>query len=209
MLRRFAAALAVLVAMAAIYPVPAQQSPAPQPAAGQKLATFAGGCFWCMEHPFDKLDGVIATTSGFMGGTLANPTYKQVVNGGTGHKEVVQVIYDPSKVSYERLLEVYWMNVDPYDAEGQFCDRGDMYGTAIFAHDAEQQRLAEAAKAKLAKSGPIKQPIVTEVRAAGPFTAAEDYHQDYYKKNPIRYGYYRAGCGRDARLLAIWGKAPS
>ena len=209
MLRRLSAIAAILVAMAAIYPAPAQQSPAPQPQPGHAVATFAGGCFWCMEPPFDKLDGVVSTTSGFMGGTLANPTYRQVVNGGTGHKEVVQVIYDPKKVSYAHLLEVFWQNIDPYDVEGQFCDRGDMYMTAIFYHDEEQKRLAEASKAKLVASGPFKQPITTLVRAAGPFTAAEDYHQDYYLKNPIRYGYYRSGCGRDARLQAIWGKPRS
>jgi peptide-methionine (S)-S-oxide reductase len=171
------------------------------------VATFAGGCFWCMEPPFDAVDGVISTVSGFMGGKTPKPTYSQVSAGGTGHIEVLQVTYDPKKVGYDKLLQVYWHNVDPYDAGGQFCDRGHTYTTAIFAHTAEQKKLAEASKAELIKSGPLKQKIVTEIRDAGPFTAAEDYHQDYYKKNPLRYKYYRYSCGRDARLEAIWGKA--
>ena len=186
----------------------------PQPRAGKAaegaktaVATFAGGCFWCMEPPFDATEGVISTTSGFMGGKTPNPSYRQVTAGGTGHIEVLQVTYDPAKVSYEKLLQVYWRNVDPYDAGGQFCDRGESYTTAIFAHTEEQKKLAEASKAELVKSGPFKQPIETAIRDAGPFTAAEDYHQDYYKKNPIRYKYYRYACGRDARLEAIWGKA--
>ena len=188
--------------------------PGPQPGTGKAaeggsaaVATFAGGCFWCMEPPFDATDGVISTISGFMGGTTPNPSYRQVTAGGTGHIEVLQVTYDPIKVGYAKLLEVYWRNVDPYDADGQFCDRGHSYTTAIFAHTDEQKKLAEASKAELVKSGPFKQPIVTVVRDAGPFTAAEDYHQDYYKKNPVRYKYYRYACGRDARLEAIWGKA--
>jgi peptide-methionine (S)-S-oxide reductase len=188
--------------------------PAPQPDAGKAadsgataVATFAGGCFWCMEPPYDALDGVISTVSGFMGGTTPNPSYSQVTAGGTGHIEVLQVTYDPKKVDYAKLLEVYWHNIDPYDAGGQFCDRGHSYTTAIFAHTEEQKKLAEASKAELIKSGPLKEPIVTEIRDAGPFTAAEGYHQDYYKKNPLRYKYYRYACGRDARLEAIWGKA--
>jgi peptide-methionine (S)-S-oxide reductase len=171
-----------------------------------EVATFAGGCFWCMEPPYDATDGVISTISGFMGGTTPNPSYRQVTAGGTGHIEVLQVTYDPKKVSYAKLLDIYWRNIDPYDAGGQFCDRGHSYTTAIFAHTEEQKKLAEASKAELVKSGPLKQPIVTAIRDAGPFTAAEDYHQDYYKKNPIRYKYYRYACGRDARLEAIWGK---
>jgi peptide-methionine (S)-S-oxide reductase len=170
------------------------------------VATFAGGCFWCMEPPFDATEGVISTISGFMGGTTLKPTYQQVTAGGTGHIEVVQVTYDPKKVSYEQLLHVYWRNVDPYDEGGQFCDRGESYTTAIFAHTEEQKKLAEASKATLNASGPLKQPIATVVRDAGPFTPAEDYHQDYYLKNPLRYKYYRYRCGRDARLEAVWGK---
>lgn len=171
------------------------------------VATFAGGCFWCMEPPFDAIDGVISTISGFMGGTTPNPTYNQVTAGGTGHIEVVQVTYDSKKVTYQQLLQVYWRNVDPYDDGGQFCDRGESYTTAIFAHSAEQKTQAEASKAELQRSGPLKQTIATVVRDAGPFTAAEDYHQDYYVKNPVRYKYYRYRCGRDARLEAVWGKA--
>ena len=186
----------------------AQSTPQPQADGGPKaVATFAGGCFWCMEPPFDALDGVVSTVSGFMGGTTKNPTYHQVTAGGTGHIEVVQVTYDPKKVTYPQLLQVFWRNVDPYDAGGQFCDRGESYTTAIFAHTEEQKKLAEASKAELDRSGPFKQPIVTVVRDAGAFTAAESYHQDYYITNPVRYKYYRYRCGRDARLEAIWGKA--
>jgi methionine-S-sulfoxide reductase len=169
------------------------------------VAIFAGGCFWCMEPPYDKLDGVIATTSGYTGGTKVDPTYKEVSAGGTGHAEAVQITYDPTKVSYEQLLEVFWHNVDPLDAGGQFCDRGDSYRTGIFVRDEEQRRLAEASKQALADSGRFEQPIVTEIVAAGPFYPAEDYHQDYYEKNPVRYKFYRWNCGRDARLAQLWG----
>jgi peptide-methionine (S)-S-oxide reductase len=188
---------------------PTSQSGAGKSADGEAtaVATFAGGCFWCMEPPFDAIEGVVSTVSGFMGGTTPHPSYSQVSAGGTGHIEVLQVTYDPKQVGYEKLLEVYWRNIDPYDAGGQFCDRGHTYTTAIFTHSDEQKKLAEASKAALVKSGPFKQPIVTEIRDAGPFTAAEAYHQDYYKKNPLRYKYYRYACGRDARLEAIWGKA--
>jgi methionine-S-sulfoxide reductase len=173
---------------------------------GRALATFAGGCFWCMEPPFDKLDGVLATTSGYTGGDKVDPTYQEVSAGGTGHAESVQITYDPAKVSYEQLLEVFWRNVDPLDAGGQFCDRGDQYRTAIFVHDDEQRRLAEASKQALADSGRFTQPIVTEIDTAGPFYPAEDYHQDYYEKNPIRYNFYRWNCGRDQRLAELWGE---
>jgi len=189
------------------------QSGAPPQEAGksadgaQAVATFAGGCFWCMEPPFDAVDGVVSTVSGFMGGKTPKPTYHQVTAGGTGHIEVVQITYDPKKVTYPQLLQIYWRNVDPYDGGGQFCDRGESYTTAIFAHTEEQKKLAETSKAELDRSGPLKQPTVTTVRDAGPFTAAEDYHQDYYVKNPVRYKYYRYRCGRDARLEAVWGKA--
>jgi peptide-methionine (S)-S-oxide reductase len=198
---------AVLAASLATWTVLAQSAPQQaDKSAKLAVATFAGGCFWCMEPPYDALEGVVSTTSGFMGGTTPNPTYQQVTAGGTGHIEVVQVLFDPTKVTYERLLAVYWRNVDPYDRGGQFCDRGESYTTAIFAHTAEQKKLAEVSKAELAASGPIKQPIATAIRDAGPFTAAEDYHQDYYVKNPLRYKYYRYRCGRDERLEAIWGK---
>jgi len=171
-------------------------------------ATFAGGCFWCMEHPFDELDGVVSTTSGYIGGHKANPTYREVSSGTTGHAEAVEVVYDPRKVSYEKLLEVFWMNVDPTDAGGQFCDRGSQYRTGIFYYTDEQKRLAEASKAALARSKPFKEPLVTEITMATTFYPAETYHQDYYLKEPARYKYYRTGCGRDARLKALWGKAP-
>jgi peptide-methionine (S)-S-oxide reductase len=176
-------------------------------AQGTAKATFAGGCFWCMEPPYDKLAGVISTTSGYMGGAKRHPTYEEVSTGTTGHTEVVQVVYDPAKVSYEKLLEVFWRNIDPTVRDRQFCDVGSQYRTAIFFHDDEQKRLAEASKAALEKSKPFKAPIVTPVQAAGDFWPAEDYHQDYYKKNPVRYKYYRTGCGRDARLKELWGKA--
>jgi peptide-methionine (S)-S-oxide reductase len=169
-------------------------------------ATFAGGCFWCMEPPYDKLPGVISTISGYMGGKTRNPTYEQVSTGTTGHTEVVQVEYDPAKVTYAQLLEVFWRNIDPTQRDGQFCDRGSQYRTAIFFHTPEQQKLAAASKAALEKNKPFKGEIVTEVSPAGEFTAAEDYHQDYYKKNPTKYKFYRTGCGRDARLQALWGR---
>jgi peptide-methionine (S)-S-oxide reductase len=207
--RAFARLAAVLAgAILTTAPLLAQttSSPREQTSTGHAVATFAGGCFWCMEPPYDALDGVLSTISGFMGGRTPNPTYREVTAGGTGHIEVVQVLYDPAKVTYERLLEVYWRNVDPYDADGQFCDRGESYTTAIFVHTPEQKSVAEASKGALGKSGPLKQAIVTVVRDAGPFTAAEDYHQDYYIRNPVRYKYYRYRCGRDDRLEAIWGK---
>ncbi len=181
------------------------QVAAPKAAEGQAIATFAGGCFWCVESDFDKIDGVVSTTSGFMGGSTPNPSYKQVTGGGTGHLEVVQIVFDPAKVSYQKLLDVFWRTVDPYDAGGQFCDRGEIYATAIFAHGDEQLKLAEASKQALVQNGP-KGVIATTIRAAGPFTPAEEYHQEYYKKNPVQYSYYRYRCGRDARIEALWGK---
>ncbi len=182
----------------------AADKPADQP--GLEKATFAGGCFWCMEPPFDKLDGVVSTTSGYTGGTKVNPTYHEVSAGGTGHAEAVEITYDPKKVSYEKLLEVFWHNVDPTDAGGQFCDRGNQYRTEIFYHGDEQKRLAEASKAALEKTKPFKQSIVTKIVAATTFYPAEDYHQNYYMKNPVRYKFYRFGCGRDKRLKELWGK---
>jgi peptide-methionine (S)-S-oxide reductase len=171
-------------------------------------ATFAGGCFWCMEAPYDKLPGVISTTSGYIGGSVKNPTYEQVSTGRTGHTEAVQVEYDPSKVTYEKLLQTFWMNIDPTVKNAQFCDHGSQYRSGIFYHDDTQRQLAEASKAALDKSKPFKEPIVTEITKASEFYRAEDYHQDYYKTNPVRYKLYRNGCGRDARLKELWGKAP-
>lgn len=204
MLRLIASALGALLLFAA---AAAAQTQPTQPAPKLEIATFASGCFWCTESDFDKVKGVVETTSGYMGGKTPNPTYKQVSAGGTGHAEVLQLKYDPSQVSYKELLDVYWHNVDPLDGTGQFCDRGDQYRPAIFYHSEGQKRLAEESKAALEKSGRFKQPIVVEITAASAFTPAEDYHQDYYKKNPIQYFIYRHGCGRDARLEALWGKA--
>ena len=172
---------------------------------GHAVATFAGGCFWCMEPPYDKLPGVKATISGYMGGRTANPSYQDVSSGTTGHAEVVQVVYDPAKVSYDKLLEVFWVNIDPTTKDRQFCDGGSQYRTAIFYHDEAQRKAAEASKAAIEKSKPFKEPVVTQIVMAGAFTPAEDYHQDYYVKNPVRYNLYRSGCGRDARLKQLWG----
>jgi peptide-methionine (S)-S-oxide reductase len=199
-------ALLVLAACARSEPADAQaQTRAPAAPGQQAVATFAGGCFWCMEPPFDRLNGVISTTSGYTGGRTANPTYKQVSAGGTRHAEVVRVVYDPTRVSYEQLLYVFWRNVDPLTANAQFCDRGDMYRTAIYVHGAEQRRAAEASKRALEASGRLRGRIVTEITDATAFYAAEEYHQDYYLKNPVRYKYYRNSCGRDRRLQQLWG----
>jgi peptide-methionine (S)-S-oxide reductase len=164
-------------------------------------ATFAGGCFWCMVHPFDELKGVVKVTSGYAGGRTADPTYEEVSGGGTGHRESVEVIYDPRQVSYAKLLDVFWHNIDPTDNAGQFCDNGEQYRSAIFYHDAQQKQLAEASKAALQK----RMQVYTDILPASSFYAAEDYHQDYYKKNPVRYSFYRFNCGRDHRLKQIWG----
>lgn len=171
------------------------------------IATFAGGCFWCMEPPYDKQEGVVSTVSGYTGGRLENPSYQQVSSGGTGHLEAIQVQYDPAKVDYATLLEIFWMNVDPTDPAGQFCDRGSQYQTAIFYQTDEQRRLAEESKRKLEESGRLQKPIVTPIRPASVFYPAEEYHQDYYEKNPVRYRLYRMGCGRDRVLKKIWGES--
>lgn len=173
--------------------------------ANRSAAVFAGGCFWCMEPPYDEMPGVYDTISGYTGGTVDNPTYRQVTRGGTGHYEAILVIYDPSVVSYEDLLEVYWFNVDPVDAGGQFCDRGSSYRTAIFYRDEDQRTAATASRDALNRSGRLPRFIVTEIIEAGPFYIAEDYHQNYYLTNPLRYRTYRTGCGRDARLRQLWG----
>ena len=203
MSKTLAALATALLLLALGAPHAAAQAPAPKTA----VATFAGGCFWCMEPPYDKIPGVISTTSGYMGGKKRYPTYEEVSAGFTGHTEVVQVAYDPSKVSYEQLLEVFWRNIDPTVKDKQFCDEGSQYRTAIFVHDDAQLKAAEASKAALEKTKPFKEPIVTPIQLAGEFWPAEDYHQDYYIKNPVRYGYYRTGCGRDARLKQLWGAA--
>ena len=169
-------------------------------------AIFAGGCFWCMEAPFEKLDGVSEVISGYTGGTQLNPTYQEVSAGGTGHAEAVEVLYDPQLVSYEKLLEVFWRQIDTTDADGQFVDRGDQYRSGIFYLNEGQKQLAEKSKQQLAKTGRFNKPIVTEITAAGKFYPAEEYHQDYHSKNPIRYWYYRGGSGRDDYLDKVWGK---
>ncbi len=176
-------------------------------AAAAKLekATFAGGCFWCMEAPFDKLGGVVSVTSGYTGGSVRNPTYEQVSAGGTGHAEAVQIVYDPARISYSKLLSVFWVNIDPTVRDRQFCDIGNQYRSGIFYHSAEQQRAALQSKAGLDKTKTFREPIVTEIVAATEFYPAEEYHQHYYKKNPLRYKYYRNGCGRDRRLKELWG----
>lgn len=181
-------------------------SAAAQSADAERLATatFAGGCFWCMEPPFDALDGVVSTTSGYTDGRTENPTYQEVSAGKTGHTEAVQVVYDPEKVSFERLVEVFWRNIDPTDSAGQFCDRGSPYRPALFYHDEAQRTIAERSRAALEEDRPFKEPIVTPIVAASTFYPAEEYHQDYYLKNPIRYKFYRNGCGRDRRLNELW-----
>jgi peptide-methionine (S)-S-oxide reductase len=169
-------------------------------------ATFAGGCFWCMEPPYDAIDGVVSTTSGYIGGHVDNPSYEMVSSGGTGHTEAMQVVYDPAKVSYQQLLDVFWINIDPTDANGQFCDRGSQYRSGIFYHDEEQRKLAEASKIKLETSGRLAKPVVTEITEAPTFYAAEEYHQDYYQRHAFRYKLYRRGCGRDRVLQKLWGE---
>ena len=173
---------------------------------GLSEATFAGGCFWCMEPPFDQLPGVVSTTSGYTGGDRKDPTYEQVSAGGSGHVEALRVVYDLAKIRYEKLLEVYWRNVDPLDAGGQFCDRGGQYRAAVFYHNEEQKRLAEQSKTAVERQ--LRRPVATEIHPAAEFYPAEGYHQDYYRKNPLRYKLYRYQCGRDQRLEALWGKPP-
>ena len=176
------------------------------PAAATAKAVFAGGCFWCVESDFDKVPGVLSTTSGYTGGNTVNPTYEQVSAKRTGHAEVVEIVFDPAKVSYEKLVEHYWRTIDPTTKDRQFCDAGSPYRTAIYAQDDAQLQIAIASRAALEKSKPFKDSIVTEIVKGGAFYPAEAYHQDYYKKNPVRYNYYRTSCGRDARLKQLWGE---
>ncbi len=194
-------AVVSLLTLGAAAAVPASR------AAERATATFAGGCFWCMESPFERLPGVHSVTSGYSGGRKQNPTYEEVSAGVTGHAESVQVVYDPARVSYEQLVEVFWHNIDPLQANGQFCDHGTQYRAAIYYHDEAQKAAALASRKKLEASGRFKQPIVTELTAFSAFYPAEEYHQDFYKKNPARYATYRAGCGRDRRLEQLWGDA--
>ncbi|MBI3320788.1 MAG: peptide-methionine (S)-S-oxide reductase MsrA [Candidatus Omnitrophica bacterium] len=172
------------------------------------VATFAGGCFWCMEPPFEKLEGVLSVTAGYAGGTEPHPTYEAVSSGKTGYAESVEIVYDPAQISYEQLVEVFWMNIDPTTPNQQFADKGRQYRTAIFYHTEEQQRLAEASKAKLGRSGKFQAPIVTDIVPATPFYPAEEYHQDYSKKHPLQYKLYRIGSGREGYLQRLWGGRP-
>ncbi|MFZ4858850.1 MAG: peptide-methionine (S)-S-oxide reductase MsrA [Desulfuromonadaceae bacterium] len=183
------------------------KKPVTTPSSTLEKAVLAGGCFWCMEAPFDHLPGVVSVTAGYTGGKKKNPTYNEVSAGGTGHAEAVQIVYDPAKISYDRLLAVFWHTIDPTAEDRQFCDTGDQYRSAIFYTTEEQRRVALQSKTALEKNKPFKAPIVTEITHAGEFYPAEEYHQHYYKKNPIRYTYYRNGCGRDKRLKELWGSA--
>ncbi len=194
--------IALTIGFSAVFAAPAVAQP--ETTARTETATFAAGCFWCVEEAFDKVAGVIATTSGFTAGHTPNPTYEQVSSGGTGHTEAVQVTYDPAKVSYETLLKTFWRNVDAVDAGGQFCDRGSQYRSGIYVHSPAQQQQAEASKTQIAAQ--LGKSVATEIVSAGPFYQAEGYHQDYYKKNPVRYKFYKWNCGRAQRLEALWGK---
>lgn len=197
--------LAMLVLWAGVGNAFAANLKAERPPGALEKATFAGGCFWCMEHPFDELPGVVSVTSGYSGGHKKNPTYEEVSAGSTGHAEAVQVVYEPSKISYEKLLSVFWHNIDPTALDRQFCDSGSQYRSAIFYHSEEQRRSAMKSKESLESSKRFREPIVTGITRAGEFYPAEEYHQHYYKKNPLRYKYYRTGCGRDHRLKELWG----
>jgi len=192
--------IVVLLLMMAIPAVSAQEK---KPAAPLAKATFAGGCFWCMQPPFDGVNGVVSTTVGYTGGRKANPTYREVSAGGTGHAESVEVLFDPARIGYDRLLAIFWQNVDPLAKDRQFCDAGDQYRTAIFYHDESQRRLAQQSKERLEKERGWR--IATEIVPAGQFYPAEEYHQQYARKNPIRYKFYRSNCGRDERLRELWG----
>jgi peptide-methionine (S)-S-oxide reductase len=201
--------LALLVVFITIRAASSGDSKFQKPVASQsgklEKATFAGGCFWCMEHPFDELPGVVSVTSGYTGGHKKNPTYEEVSAGGTGHAESIQVVYDSTKISYEKLLTVYWHNIDPSVKDRQFCDFGHQYRSAIFYHTEEQHRLAIQSKEALEKNNPFREQILTEIALAGDYYPAEEYHQHYYKKNPLRYKFYRTSCGRDLRLKELWG----
>jgi peptide-methionine (S)-S-oxide reductase len=212
---RACAALALaLVALSACAQKPSTEAPRQDAVRGEQaaarppeeaIAIFAGGCFWCMEPPYDALPGVLSTTSGYTGGITTNPTYEQTSAGGTGHAEAVRIRYDPRKVDYQTLLDVFWRNIDPLVVDRQFCDVGDQYRSAIFPVDARQRRLAEASKRRVEHR--FAQPVATQIVDASTFYPAENYHQDYYRKNPVRYKLYRFNCGRDARLQQLWGKA--
>lgn len=201
MLKRFLVILATITGVLVMAGDVSAQEAAQQ--TQQARAVFAGGCFWCMQPPFDKTEGVLKTTVGYTGGHVENPTYEQVSGGGTGHFEAIEIVYDPVRVRYEDLLKIFWRNIDPLDAEGQFCDRGDSYKSAIFYLDDAQKTAAEASAGQM--KGALKAKVATQIVPSSVFYPAEDYHQSYYRKNPIRYKYYRHNCGRDKRLKAIWG----
>ena len=196
--------MAIVVPLTAALLVASGPATAAEPEVGLQGAVFAGGCFWCMEKPFEVLDGVSTARSGYAGGHVENPTYEQVSAGGTGHAEVVQVLYDPREVSFEELLWVYWRNVDPLDGRGQFCDRGSSYRPAIFYRTDEQRQLAERSRRRVEQA--LGASVEVEIEPLETFYPAEEYHQDYYKENKIRYWYYRTACGRDARLREVWGE---
>jgi peptide-methionine (S)-S-oxide reductase len=206
-MKNLIACLSAVIVGGAAMAYAAQEGPAPSsPSSRTEKATFAGGCFWCMEPPFEKLKGVLSVTSGYAGGNTENPNYEEVSSGGTGHAEAVEVLYDPAQISYTKLLEVFWRNIDPTTKDRQFVDVGTQYRTAIFYHSEQQKRLAEESKKALEASGRFGKPVVTEVVPAGKFWPAEEYHQDYYKKSATRYKFYRFNSGRDQYLDRIWGK---
>lgn len=184
----------------------ANQTNIPSPDQHNEIAIFAGGCFWCMEPPFDKIDGVLSTTSGYTSGHKENPTYKEVSAGTTGHTEAIQIVFDPNKISYAELLEVFWKNIDPVAVDRQFCDRGTQYRSGIYYRDTAQEQAARQSLQQLEQNKPFEGEITTEIVAATKFYPAEEYHQDYYIKNPLRYKYYRYSCGRDKRLSELWGE---
>ena len=206
-MRRLLALVLALLAAGMAVTVWAQrsaQAPAQPSAAATATAVFAGGCFWCTESDFDHIPGVVETLSGYTGGRVANPTYEQVSAGGTGHFEAVRIVYDPRRVSYANLVQRFLRTVDPLDSGGQFCDRGGQYRSAIFVRNAEERRIAEAARAQAQRT--LGRPVATQILPRGAFYRAEEYHQDYYRKNPLRYRFYRWNCGRDARLEQVWGE---
>lgn len=204
MLRKLLIALIAGIALPGV--IMAQQDMTATPSNNHETALFAGGCFWCVESDFDKIPGVMETVSGYTGGHTLNPTYEEVSAGGTGHAEAVQVVYDPAKVSYKELVDKFWRTIDPTTPDRQFCDSGNQYRSAIFYANPQQKMIAEQSKMALEKTKPFKAPLVTEITQATTFYAAEDYHQNFYKKNPVRYNCYRFSCGRDKRLEQLWGK---
>jgi peptide-methionine (S)-S-oxide reductase len=204
-MNRLERSLAALLLLAAATTVQAQEASVPEPMQVE-TAVFAGGCFWCVEEAFDEVEGVLATTSGYTGGDVENPSYEQVSAGGTGHYEAVRVRYDPERVSYDTLLEAFWHNIDPTDPDGQFCDQGSSYRSAIFWRTPAQREQAEASKAALEQDPEAPSPVATEILRAGAFYEAEGYHQDYYRKNPLRYRFYKTACGRKSRLEELWGE---